>query len=192
MLDNWFSKKNASDVLEQNLLSDIREGYVCPSCRTRRHLIERADYRGVLLNAIDITVCIQVTKGTEVYKVAVESARAQLLKPMKIWPFINQNNLTEEKVYEKMLSKVETPYVAWLGEADEMRENHLFSLANELIKSGADFVYSCGCSGLCDDDKLCRGTYLARTRLVQEKLLDDLMGIRVPETTWIRMEPDNG
>lgn len=186
------SKTTSNEVVEglKREIHDIKGGYVCSSCKTRKYQIEQTDYRGVVLNAIDITMCIPATPNTTEHLRAIQSVKTQILQPVRTWAFLNEHAWTRVQVLEYMLNRVETPYVAFMNEHDILKANHLFLLSNEITRTDADIVYSCGCSGECTDEAYCRRTYLARTRAIKHNAKSAIR-VGLEESTWVKVEPAN-
>lgn len=169
---------------KQKTVADlVTESKICPSCQSRLYQIEHYPNRGVLLPAMDITLCILATKSNlEARERAVRSARSQLLRATIIRVHVNVHEVGISILRKKCLEDVDTPYVAFMDECDILNENHLFSLANELVRTGADCVYSCSCRGSgCD----CKTRYLGVTTSAREGFRST---ITTEKPTWSRVE----
>lgn len=156
---------------------------ICPSCRSRQHQIENYPNRGVLLPAMDITLCIVSTPDARVPRDrAIESAKNQLLKPYAIHVAVNHQGVNDGVFRKSCLDSVETNYVAFMDERDILQEKHLFMLASELVRTASDCVYSCKCSGTgCD----CRTRYLG---IAESARTGFLRAQAVEEYSWNRIE----
>lgn len=91
----------------------------------------------------DITVVIpSIPPRAHLLERAVNSVKAQTLQPAEIIVSMDTQRRGAPHTRQQGLDKVETPWVAFLDDDDEMLPNHLATLAQGALDHGADYVFS--------------------------------------------------
>jgi len=174
-------------------VDELRKNRICSVCKTRTYQIERQPHQGVVLGAPQVTVCVPSLperKGS-IRERAIRSIRGQMLRAADIYIEIDREYKGSDHVRRVVLHRVETPYVAFVDDDDQLHENHLFLLMDLMLKTGADLTYSChiDCPTPMEDECMsCR----SRVPLLRTHMFGD-SGMRRQKLqlrTWIKHTHD--
>lgn len=91
---------------------------------------------------LDITVVIPTIPGrAHLLRRALDSAAAQTLSPAAIVVEMDETGTGAAATRNRALAHVDTPWVAFLDDDDELDPEHLMTLARAQIDSGADLLW---------------------------------------------------
>jgi len=96
-----------------------------------------------VIRGSDVTVVIPTIPGREdLYRRAVDSVRTQDVHPGFVQAQLDVDRRGAAWARNQALGSVETDWVAWLDDDDELKPNHVKVLVRGANASGADLVYT--------------------------------------------------
>jgi len=91
----------------------------------------------------DVTVVIPTIRGREdLLARAIRSIDAQVVKPGDVVIEVDERRAGAAATRNAAVERVQTPWIAWLDDDDELLPNHIKVLVRGANTSGADMVYS--------------------------------------------------
>lgn len=96
-----------------------------------------------MIRGSDVTVVIPTIRGREdLLARAIRSVDAQTVRPGDVVIEVDDDRTGAAETRNRAVDRVQTDWIAWLDDDDELLPNHVKVLVRGANKSGADLVYS--------------------------------------------------